>query len=77
MYDRELDDIANAHIHTTDDAALWWKGAMMKHMPNPRGCPGSHEKTHADEHGRAVCSFCNNDYRVRNDGKLSAHPRST
>jgi hypothetical protein len=44
-------------------------------MPNPRGCPGSHEKAHPDEHGRAVCSFCNNDYRVRKDGRLSAHAR--
>lgn len=46
-------------------------------VPNPRGCPGSHERARPDEHGRAVCSFCNNDFRVRNDGKLSAHVRPT
>lgn len=42
---------------------------------NPRGCPGSHARVRKDEHGRGVCPFCGNDFRVRNDGKISAHVR--
>ena len=42
---------------------------------NPRGCPGSLSTVPTDSKGYGVCPFCNNDYKVRADGRIKLHAR--
>lgn len=42
---------------------------------NSRNCPGSYALVHADRLGYAVCTFCNNEFRVNNNGTLKGHKR--
>ena len=42
--------------------------------PNDRGCPGVGQRVRV-VNGRAVCPWCNGEFKVRKDGTVKAHAR--
>lgn len=55
--------------------ALQTTGQNFRRLSNPRGCPGSMAMVRSDDRGYGVCPFCNQDKKVRKDGRIVNHAR--